>query len=86
MADLAARFAAGVGAISKKMADRLERNGWVRRVPNPSDGRSSLLALTPLGAELVADAERTFTRCIQELVSDGLAWRSSPQPLMHSPC
>jgi DNA-binding MarR family transcriptional regulator len=51
------------------MADRLEGNGWARRVPNPSDGRSSLLVLTPLGAELVADAELTFTRCIGELVS-----------------
>jgi MarR family multiple antibiotic resistance transcriptional regulator len=71
VADVAAMFAAGVGAISKG-ADRLEGSGWVRRVANPSDGRSSLLALTPLGAELVADAERTFNRCLEELVSDVL--------------
>jgi DNA-binding MarR family transcriptional regulator len=69
VADVAARVAVGVGAISKS-ADRLERAGWVQRVPNPRDRRSSLLALTPLGEKLIAEAERTFSQCLEEQVSD----------------
>ncbi|MEV6583625.1 MarR family transcriptional regulator [Streptomyces sp. NPDC051582] len=57
--DLAGFFAIGVGATSKGM-DRLEGRGWVRRIPNPADGRSSLLELTDSGIELVNDAESTF--------------------------
>lgn len=37
------------------IADRLERDGLVERVPHPSDGRSTLLALTRRGAA-VAEA------------------------------
>src|SRR5947208_11404749 len=48
VADLAAEFAAGIGAVSKG-TDRLERNGWVARRPNPADRRSSLLVLTEAG-------------------------------------
>lgn len=58
--DLAAYFAIGVGATSKGM-DRLEAAGWVRRVPNPGDRRSSLLELTDDGRRLLGEAERTFT-------------------------
>ncbi|MFI0739500.1 MarR family winged helix-turn-helix transcriptional regulator [Streptomyces sp. NPDC021100] len=64
--DLAGFFAIGVGATSKGM-DRLEARGWVRRVPNPADRRSSLLELTDAGAELVNDAENTFA-AVNELV------------------
>jgi MarR family multiple antibiotic resistance transcriptional regulator len=67
VADTAAYFAAGVGAISKGI-DRLERNGWVRRHPNPSDGRSSLVSLTPSGLQLVEEAEATFTDSLDHLV------------------
>ncbi|MEU8184618.1 MarR family transcriptional regulator [Micromonospora sp. NPDC049044] len=59
VADLAEFFAIGVGATSKGVG-RLEARAWVRRVPNPADGRSLLLELTPQGAELVGDAEGTF--------------------------
>jgi MarR family transcriptional regulator, multiple antibiotic resistance protein MarR len=59
VADLAGYFAIGVGATSKGI-DRLEAHGWVRRLPNPADRRSSLLALTPSGLQLVGDAEATF--------------------------
>jgi DNA-binding MarR family transcriptional regulator len=44
-----------VGAASK-LADRLERDGLVRRSSNPSDRRSSVLELTPLGRERFAAA------------------------------
>ena len=67
VADVAAEFAVGVGATSKSM-DRLERFGWVVRQPNPSDRRSSLLALTGAGVTLADEAEVTFTARLGELV------------------
>jgi hypothetical protein len=41
-------FAIGIGATGKTI-DRLEKRGWAARQPNPSDRRSSLLALTDDG-------------------------------------
>lgn len=71
IADVATNFAAGIGAISKGV-DRLEARGWVARHPNPADGRSSLVSLTPAGADLVADAESTFRERLAELVSSAV--------------
>ena len=68
VADVAANFAAGMGAISKGV-DRLEARGLVVRYPNPADGRSSLVSLTGAGAELVAAAEHTFHERLSELIS-----------------
>lgn len=39
---------------------RLEQRGHVERVPNPDDGRSFLLRLTPVGERLLAWARRLF--------------------------
>ncbi|MFH8338159.1 MarR family winged helix-turn-helix transcriptional regulator [Streptomyces sp. AM6-12] len=69
VADLAAEFAIGVGATSKSV-DRLEKQGWVVRTPNPADRRSSLLALTGEGARLVAAAEETVGATLAELLGD----------------
>jgi DNA-binding MarR family transcriptional regulator len=69
--DMAAEFAAGIGAISKGV-DRLERQGWVVRQPNPADRRSSLLALTDDGLRLLTTAEETFTERVAELVGAAL--------------
>ncbi|MCC3314549.1 MarR family winged helix-turn-helix transcriptional regulator [Nocardia africana] len=66
VADLAAEFAAGIGAISKGV-DRLVARGWVVREPHPSDRRSSVLALTEEGAQLVAAAEASFAQRLTEL-------------------
>ncbi|MGW4914484.1 MarR family winged helix-turn-helix transcriptional regulator [Streptomyces sp. NPDC004270] len=71
VADLAAEFAIGIGATSKTV-DRLERHGWAVRQPNPSDRRSSLLALTDDGLRLVDAAEVTFTERLAELIADAL--------------
>lgn len=68
VADVAAAFAAGIGAISKGV-DRLEARGWVTRLPNPGDGRSSLISLTASGAAVVAEAERTFNGRLEELIA-----------------
>lgn len=71
VADLAAEFAIGIGAASKSV-DRLEKQGWAVRQPNPSDRRSSLLALTDDGEQLVDAAERTFTDGLAELIGEAL--------------
>ncbi|MFD7031514.1 MarR family winged helix-turn-helix transcriptional regulator [Streptomyces sp. NPDC059917] len=71
VADLAAEFAVGIGATSKGV-DRLERQGWVARRPNPSDRRSSLLALTDDGLRLADAAEATFTERLTELIAGGI--------------
>ncbi|MEV5748675.1 MarR family transcriptional regulator [Actinoallomurus sp. NPDC052308] len=76
VADLAAEFAAGIGAMSKG-ADRLERQGWIVRQPNPSDRRSSLLALTDDGLRLVDAAEGTFTERLAELIGGVLGSSSA---------
>lgn len=33
--------------------DRLERNGWIKRAPNPNDRRGTIVSLTETGKELV---------------------------------
>ena len=71
VADIAAEFAIGIGATSKG-ADRLERNGWVTRQPNPEDRRSSLLVLTEEGVRLIDAAEQTFSERVTELVAGAL--------------
>lgn len=71
VADLAAEFAIGIGATSKG-ADRLERNGWVARKPNPDDRRSSLLVLTDEGTRLIDAAERSFTERVSGLLEGAL--------------
>ncbi len=72
MADLAVEFAVGIGATSKGV-DRLERNGWVAREPNPADRRSSLLVLTGEGMRLVNAAEVSFTEGLTELIGDAVS-------------
>jgi MarR family multiple antibiotic resistance transcriptional regulator len=67
VADIAQNFAIGVGATSKGL-DRAERGGWVRRVANPADRRSSLLELTGSGRELAERAEATFVAALDELL------------------
>ena len=67
VADLASAFAIGVGTTSK-IADRLERQGWLERRPNPANRRSSLLALTPEGESVVSRAEPAWQAAIQEVL------------------
>ena len=68
VADLAAEFAVGVGAISKSM-DRLEKRGWVARRPNPEDRRSAILVLTDDGRVLADAAERTFQARLEQILA-----------------
>lgn len=68
VADTAANFAAGIGAISKGV-DRLESRGWVRRHPNPTDRRSSLVSLTSDGAAVLSAADETWAAALDEFVA-----------------
>jgi MarR family multiple antibiotic resistance transcriptional regulator len=74
VADIAADFAVGVGAISKG-TDRLEQRGLVTRRPNPKDRRSAILALTEEGRALVDAADATFEARLGQL----LAAAATPQ-------
>jgi MarR family transcriptional regulator, multiple antibiotic resistance protein MarR len=71
IADLAAAFAVGLGAVSKAV-DRYEAAGWAQRRPHPDDRRSALLVLTPAGRELVDAAETTFAARVDEVLAAAL--------------
>ena len=53
--DIVNEVAITVGAVSKAV-DRLVAAGWCVRMPHPQDRRSSVLQLTPEGAEVLAAA------------------------------
>ena len=72
VADLASAFAIGVGTTSK-IVDRLEKEGWMERRPNPANRRSSLLALTPAGEAVVSRAEPAWQAAIQEILGGAIA-------------
>jgi MarR family multiple antibiotic resistance transcriptional regulator len=72
VADLAAEFAVGVGAVSKSM-DRLEGRGWVTRLPNPNDRRSAILALTGAGRAVADAADATFEARLGEILGAALS-------------
>jgi MarR family multiple antibiotic resistance transcriptional regulator len=71
VADIAGTFVIGIGAASKSI-DRLEAQGWVARLPNPADRRSSLISLTAVGTALATAAEQTFHGHLTELVVDAI--------------
>ena len=77
VADLASAFAIGVGTTSK-IADRLEKEGWLERRPNPANRRSSLLALTPEGESVVSRTEPVWQAAIQEILGGAV----TPEELM----
>jgi DNA-binding MarR family transcriptional regulator len=51
-----------------RSVDRLERLGLVERQPNPDDGRSLLVALTPKGLERLRAAQRTHHATVREML------------------
>jgi DNA-binding MarR family transcriptional regulator len=54
--DIATELVITVGGTSK-LIDRIEASGHCRRRPNPEDGRSSIIELTPSGKRLLAKAK-----------------------------
>lgn len=51
---------------------RLERRGWVRRTPDPDDGRSTLAVLTDAGLDKVVATAPGRVREVRRLVFDSL--------------
>ncbi len=76
--DLAHEVAITVGATSKGV-DRLETAGWVSRRPNPQNRRSSLLALTEAGRQLLDAATPTFENQLRTWLADPLTAESLDQ-------
>lgn len=54
--DIAGDLAITVGGASK-LVDRIEAIGFCRRRPNPADGRSMIVELTPTGSNLLVRAQ-----------------------------
>ncbi|GAB3800890.1 hypothetical protein GCM10028798_16060 [Humibacter antri] len=69
--DLVRALELRVGTASK-IVDRYVEAGWLTRVPNPGDRRSSWLTLTAAGKELLATAMPTFEASVTDLVSGAL--------------
>ncbi|RCK68856.1 MarR family transcriptional regulator [Desertihabitans brevis] len=62
------------GSLSRlsNVVTRLERRGWVRREPDPDDGRYTLAVLTDEGYDLVVAAAPDHVRTVRRLVLDPL--------------
>jgi len=57
--DIATELGITTGGTSK-LVDRIEANGYCRRLPNPADRRSSLVQLTEAGRRLFTEAGTAF--------------------------
>ncbi|GGN62147.1 MarR family transcriptional regulator [Streptomyces albiflavescens] len=71
MADLAAACVFDRSRLSHAI-DRLVRDGWVRRVPCPSDTRGQLAELTDEGMEKVRQAAHDHVEQVRSLLLDRL--------------
>lgn len=65
--DIAAEFAITVGGTSK-VVDRIEASGYCARHANPDDRRSSLVALTPTGRQVLAAGAIVFDRELDQRI------------------
>ncbi|MHB1491536.1 MarR family protein [mine drainage metagenome] len=55
-----------------RIAARLEARGWMRRAPDPDDGRATLAILTDAGWDKVVETAPGHVAEVQRLVFDGL--------------
>jgi DNA-binding MarR family transcriptional regulator len=55
-----------------RAASRLESKGWLRRAPDPTDGRYTLAILTDLGVRKVDQATPGHVQTVRRLVLDAL--------------
>ncbi|HET6711110.1 MarR family winged helix-turn-helix transcriptional regulator [Amycolatopsis sp.] len=58
------------GSLSRlsNVVKRFEQRGWVRRSPDPDDGRYTLVALTDAGFEVVQGAAPTHVRSVLDVL------------------
>jgi DNA-binding MarR family transcriptional regulator len=71
MSDLATLSNGSLSRMSH-VVSRLERQGWVRREPDPDDGRYTLAILTEAGWQKVVDTAPGHVECVRRLVFDPL--------------
>jgi MarR family transcriptional regulator, organic hydroperoxide resistance regulator len=76
--DIATELCITTGGTSK-LVDRIEANGYCRRLPNPDDRRSSLLELTPEGRRLFAEAGKAFDDELQRRLGAAVPERTLRQ-------
>jgi len=62
-----------------QVVTRLEQRGWVRRTPDPADGRYTLAILTDEGRTKVAEAAPGHVEEVRRLVFDPLTRAQSKQ-------
>jgi DNA-binding MarR family transcriptional regulator len=48
------------------LVNRLEERGWVKRVPDPSDGRAVLVSLTPVGEDIFEQLRAEYRALLHE--------------------
>lgn len=70
--DIATALAITVGGASQAV-DRLEAAGWCERRPNPADRRSSIVALTARGQQLLDTAGAVFDAELEHRLREPLS-------------
>ena len=78
MSELAMMAEGSLPRLSQVVA-RLEQHGWVRRTPDPADGRYTLAILTGQGQAKVTEAAPAHVREVRRLVFDPLTKTQSRQ-------
>jgi DNA-binding MarR family transcriptional regulator len=78
MSDLAILAEGSLPRLSQ-VVSRLEKRGWVRRTPDPADGRYTLAILTGQGWEKVAATAPGHVETVRRLVFDPLTKAQSRQ-------
>ncbi|WEO75966.1 MarR family transcriptional regulator [Cryobacterium sp. SO2] len=79
--DISVKMSITVGATSK-LVDRLERDGLAVRSANPTDRRSSIVALTQTGATTVAAAEAAAESHLAGMLGDILPGQEATRLLV----
>jgi MarR family transcriptional regulator, organic hydroperoxide resistance regulator len=64
---------------TSKLVDRIEASGYCRRLPNPTDRRSSVLELTAAGRSLLAQAGQVFDEELQSWLGSAVPERTLRQ-------
>jgi DNA-binding MarR family transcriptional regulator len=72
MSELASRTNASLSRLSH-VVSKLERRGWVARIPSPESRRVTLVTLTEEGWEVLVEAAPGHVETVRSLVFEGLA-------------
>jgi DNA-binding MarR family transcriptional regulator len=75
--DLAALTNGSLSRVSQ-VATRLENRGWLKRGPDPTDGRTTLASLTAAGRRRLVKAAPGHVETVRRLVLDPLTKPTSP--------